>query len=109
MFLEPPVYLSFITIHDPGPYLEGGRGAVALQDKSHKQICLHIFLVKAKYFITILTKSLCGVAKLLFYHYVRFCFALGAPQQKNPRYGPVTYFFKISTLICFHAILCVYR
>jgi hypothetical protein len=30
-------------------------------------------LGKAKYFITILTKSLCGVAKLLFYHYVWFC------------------------------------
>jgi hypothetical protein len=30
------------------------------------------FLGKAKYFITILTKSLCGVAKLHFYHYVRF-------------------------------------
>jgi hypothetical protein len=31
-----------------------------------------IFLRKAKYFITILTKSLCGVVKLLFYHYVIF-------------------------------------
>jgi hypothetical protein len=33
---------------------------------------LHIFLRKAEYFITILTKSLCGAAKLLFYHDVRF-------------------------------------
>jgi hypothetical protein len=38
-----------------GPYLEGGRGAVAPQGKSRPKQFLQIFLGKAKYFITILT------------------------------------------------------
>jgi hypothetical protein len=42
------------------------------QGKSHPKKCWQIFLGKAKYFITILTKSLCGAAKLLFCHSVRF-------------------------------------
>jgi hypothetical protein len=46
----------------------GARGP--RQGKSHPTNFLHIFLGKAKYFITIL-KSLCGTAKLLFYQYVR--------------------------------------
>jgi hypothetical protein len=47
-----------------GPYLEGGctPPLYAPQGKSHPK--------NAKYFITILTKSLCGMAKLLFYHYI---------------------------------------
>jgi hypothetical protein len=59
-----------------GPYIEGGGGGVNREggrpQGSHKNIFLHILLGKAKYFITILTRSLCGAAKLLFYHYVRF-------------------------------------
>jgi hypothetical protein len=41
-----------------GPYLEGegGQGAAAPQGKSHNNIFVHIFLGKAKYFITGLTE-----------------------------------------------------
>jgi hypothetical protein len=53
-----------------GPYLEGTGGLAPPRAKVTN--FLHIFLGKAKYFITILTKSLCGAAKLLCHHYIRF-------------------------------------
>jgi hypothetical protein len=55
-------YLSIKDYDDSGQYLEGVRGAAAPQGQKSQTI----FLGKAKYFITILTKSHCGVAKLLF-------------------------------------------
>jgi hypothetical protein len=64
--------LQFRYKYQSRAVFRGGGGAAAPQGKSHPTNFLHIFLGKAKYSITILTKSLCGTAKLLFYHYIRF-------------------------------------
>jgi hypothetical protein len=59
--------------HHTGPYLEGGGpGDVAHPGQKSQKNLFALFLGKAKYFITILTKSNYGAAKLLFYHNIRF-------------------------------------
>jgi hypothetical protein len=67
---SPKLLYSRPCIYFTRAVFRGGQGA-APPGQSPKTIGAH-FLENAKYFITILTKSLCGTAKLLFYHYVRF-------------------------------------